>query len=78
MTPRIRIHFTPKPPVGVVAFESNRSLTFHHTAVKLATVKLALLQQEALEIREGVLLLLDNTVSPSVLISTGLELEEQQ
>jgi hypothetical protein len=44
----------------------------------LAAVKLKLLQQEALEIQEGTLFALDDTVSHSVLMSMGIELEEQQ
>ena len=44
----------------------------------LAVVKLVLLQQEAQEIKQGVVSVLDDTVSHSVLISMGLELEEQQ
>jgi hypothetical protein len=44
----------------------------------MAAVKLALLQQEAQETQQGTGVTLDETVSHSVLISTGLELEEQQ
>jgi hypothetical protein len=44
----------------------------------MAAVKLALLQQEAMELQDGSASTLDDTVSHSVLISTGLELEEQQ
>jgi hypothetical protein len=44
----------------------------------MAAVKLALLQQEAEEIQRGTAVALDETVSHSVLISTGLELEDQQ
>jgi|SRR5277367_1295667 len=44
----------------------------------MAAVKLALLQQEAKELQQGVAITLDETVSHSVLIATGLDLEEQQ
>src|ERR1700730_5839063 len=44
----------------------------------MAAVKLALLRQEALEMQQGTAITLDETVSHSVLISTGLELEDQQ
>lgn len=46
--------------------------------MKFATVKLTLLQQEAIEIKQGTVSTLDDTVSPTILISIGLELEEQQ
>jgi hypothetical protein len=49
-----------------------------HTAVSLASVKLKLLKQESEEIQKGVVSTLDDVVSHSVLISVGLELEEQQ
>lgn len=60
--------------------EIDRTLIIGHfrTAVGLAAVKLALLQQEALEIQQGTVTALDDTVSHSVLISMGLDLEEQQ
>jgi hypothetical protein len=44
----------------------------------MAAVKLALLQKEAQEMQQGTGVTLDETVSHSILISTGLELEEQQ
>jgi hypothetical protein len=44
----------------------------------MAAVKLALLQQEAKELQQGIAITLDETVSHSVLIATGLDLEEQQ
>jgi hypothetical protein len=46
--------------------------------VGMAAVKLALLHQEAEEIQQGTAIALDETVSHSVLILTGLELEDQQ
>jgi hypothetical protein len=48
------------------------------SVVGMAAVKLALLQREAEEIQQGTAVALDETVSHSVLISTGLELEDQQ
>ena len=42
----------------------------------MAAVKLALLQHEAGETRQGIAL--DDTISHSILISMGLDLEEQQ
>jgi hypothetical protein len=49
-----------------------------HAAFGLAAVKLALLQREVQEIQQGTASVLDDMVSHSVLISMGLELEEQQ
>jgi hypothetical protein len=46
--------------------------------VKLAAVKLALLQKEFQEAQEGSLAVPDNTVSHSVLIAMGLDLEDHQ
>ena len=47
-------------------------------AVGVAAVKLALLQQESQEIQQGAITVLDSTVSHSVLIAIGLDLEELQ
>jgi hypothetical protein len=46
--------------------------------VGLAAVKLALLQQESQEINEGTVPVHDNSISHSVLITMGLDLEELQ
>ena len=47
-------------------------------AVGVAAVKLALLKQESQEIQQGTITVLDDTVSHSVLIAIGLDLEELQ
>lgn len=44
----------------------------------VAAVKLALLQQESQEIQQGAVTMLDDTVSHSVLIAMGLDLEDLQ
>lgn len=48
------------------------------TAVTQAAVRLALSKAEAEEIEHGVHISLDDDISPSVLISSGMELEDQQ
>jgi hypothetical protein len=47
-------------------------------AVGLAAVKLALLQQESQEIQKGMTCTHEDTISQSVLITMGLDLEELQ
>jgi hypothetical protein len=55
-----------------------RLIIIFHIAVSLASVKLKLLQKEAEEIQQSPTSMLDGAISHSVLISMGLELEEQQ
>ncbi|KAG1758273.1 hypothetical protein EDD22DRAFT_981491 [Suillus occidentalis] len=64
-------------------WESDHSLTnpFEvkaRTTVTQAAVRLALSKAEAEEIEHGVHISLDDDISPSVLISSGMELEDQQ
>ncbi|KAG1856429.1 hypothetical protein F4604DRAFT_1931841 [Suillus subluteus] len=64
-------------------WESDRSLTnpFEvkaRTTVTQAAVRLALLKAEAEEIEHGEHISLENDISPSVLILSGMELEDQQ
>jgi hypothetical protein len=47
-------------------------------AVGLAAVKLSLLEQESQEIQQGIAVAIDDTISHSVLIAIGLDLEELQ
>jgi hypothetical protein len=47
-------------------------------AITIAAVRLELAKQDAADIQSGSSLLLHEDCSPSVLISTALELEEQQ
>lgn len=48
------------------------------TVIMLASVRLALAKEEEIDIRSGACLALHEDCSPSVLISSGLELKEQQ
>ncbi|KAG1797309.1 uncharacterized protein HD556DRAFT_1431085 [Suillus plorans] len=64
-------------------WESDRSLTNPfkvkaRTTVTQAAVRLALSKAEAEEIEHGGHISLDDDISPSVLISSGMELEDQQ
>lgn len=50
----------------------------HHTGITLASVRLELAKEEASEIETDGSRALHEDCSPSTLISSGLELEEQQ
>jgi hypothetical protein len=75
---RNQTHSNSKEYVSMSVLERGRLLTPHNTAMGLPMVKLALLQREAQEIQQGVISVLDDNVSHSVLISMGLDLEDQQ
>ncbi|KAH7904101.1 hypothetical protein BJ138DRAFT_1175416 [Hygrophoropsis aurantiaca] len=60
--------------------DNNNPNPFQSSVSKLSqpAVRLALSQAEALEMEQGTSLSLHDTISPSVLISSGIELEDQQ